>query len=76
MTTWIVAKPGVLGGKPCIRGTRVSVDFILDLVASGASVDSIVGAYPHLPAEGVHAALEYAAQALRSEHVWELDLSA
>ena len=49
----IVSVPSVLGGKPCIRGTRISVEFILELIASGASRDDIIRAWPNLTAEDV-----------------------
>jgi uncharacterized protein (DUF433 family) len=63
----IVSDPAVLGGKPCIKGTRISVEFILELLASGASRDEIVQAYPHLMAEDVEEALRYAAHFLDNE---------
>lgn len=52
----IVSDPAILGGKPCVKGTRISVEFILELLASGASREQIVGSYPHLTVEGVEAA--------------------
>jgi uncharacterized protein (DUF433 family) len=65
--TQIVSNPEILGGKPCIKGTRISVEFILELVASGGSVDDIVKAYPHLTKEGVQQAILYAAQFSKNE---------
>ncbi len=65
----IVSDPRILGGKPCIKGTRISVEFILDLVASGGSRDDILKAYPHLTQEDVEQAVRYAAEALRSDAV-------
>jgi uncharacterized protein (DUF433 family) len=56
MEPWIVTKPGILGGKPCIRGTRISVELILELLASGATREQILQAYPHIPPEGLAAA--------------------
>ncbi|MDX2055597.1 MAG: DUF433 domain-containing protein [Polyangiaceae bacterium] len=73
---WIVSDVGMLGGKPCIRGTRISVQFVLELLASGASQDEIRRKYPHLPAEGIAAAIQYAAQAMKNEVVWDVKLSA
>lgn len=73
---WIVTKPGVLGGKPCIRGTRISVELILELLASGASREDILRAYPHIPPEGLAAALQYAAEAMKNEVVWDFQISA
>ncbi len=65
----IESRPDVLGGKPCIKGTRISVEFILDLVASGASRDDIVRAYPHLSAVAVEEAVRYAAHFLKNDVV-------
>lgn len=45
--SWIACDRDILGGKPVIRGTRISMAFVLELVASGATVDDIVAAYPH-----------------------------
>jgi uncharacterized protein (DUF433 family) len=73
---WIISDPGILGGKPCIKGTRISVEFILELLASGATQPEILRAYPHLTAEQVTAAISYAARALKNEVVWDVKLSA
>jgi uncharacterized protein (DUF433 family) len=67
MFSRIVSDPAILGGKPCIRGTRISVEFILELFASGAARDEVIGAYPHLTAEDVEEALRYAARFLENE---------
>lgn len=61
----------ILGGKPCIQGTRISVDMILEWVASGASVYDIVKTYPHLKIEAVKEAVLYASRFLRNEVVIE-----
>lgn len=63
----ISCNPAVLGGKPCITGTRLSVEFIVELAASGASADQIVAAYTQLDREAVEQALRYAARFLRNE---------
>jgi uncharacterized protein (DUF433 family) len=76
MSEWIVSSPGVLGGKPCIRGTRLSVEHILELLASGATREDILRAYPHVTAEGLLAALQYAARSLKNEVVWDLKIPA
>ncbi len=73
---WIVSDPQILGGKPSIRGTRISVQFVLELLASGATQSEILETYPHVPAEGLAAAIQYAADALSGEHVWALRVSA
>jgi uncharacterized protein (DUF433 family) len=51
----------VMGGKPCIRGLRVTVGTIVGLIASGKSRERILEAYPYLEAEDIDAALDYAA---------------
>ena len=63
----ITSNPAVLGGKPCIKGTRISVEFVLELYASGAALDDILAAYPKLTVEGVQEALRYAARFLKNE---------
>jgi uncharacterized protein (DUF433 family) len=75
-TAWITSDPAILGGKPSIRGTRISVEFVLELLASGASQEQILATYPHLPAAGLTAAIEYAARALRNEVVWDVKTTA
>ncbi len=69
----ITIDPEILGGKPIIRGTRISVEFILELYASGASKNEILRSYPHLTEEDVHAALSYASRFLKNEIIVELD---
>ena len=66
---YITSDPSILGGKPCIQGTRISVAFILELFASGANHKEILQAYPHLPPEGIEEALSYAAYAFRNEYI-------
>ena len=51
----------VMGGKPCIRGTRVTVGTVVGLLAAGRSTEEILDAYPYLEMEDVRAALSYAA---------------
>ena len=74
MFAQIISDPAVLGGKPCIRGTRISVEFIVELVASGASREEIVRAYPHLSIEDVGVALRYAARFLKNEVIIESEV--
>ena len=50
----VTTNPKILGGKPIIKDTRISVEFILELLASGAAVKDIVEAYPHLSEEAVN----------------------
>lgn len=53
--------PNVMGGKPCIRGTRITVGLVVGLVAAGRTIDEVLAAYPDLTREDVAAALAYAA---------------
>ena len=64
----------VLGGKPCIRGTRITVQLVKELAQSGAAVDDILAAYPHLSAEAVREAMDYPLDKrtnFRSGAIWE-----
>lgn len=60
----ITVDPNVCGGRPCIRGLRVRVTDVLELLASGASRDEILEDYPYLEAEDIQASLEFAARQL------------
>ena len=57
----ITHDPAVMGGKPCIRGLRVTVGMILGLLAAGQTRERILQAYPYLESEDIDAALAYAA---------------
>lgn len=68
----IVLTRGVLGGKPRIAGSRMGVDFLLELLASGMSVEEIVKEYPHLSKQDVQSALRYARSAVSKEQIVSL----
>lgn len=72
----IVSNPQILGGKPCVRDTRLSVEFLLELSASGATQEQILAQYPQLTPDSLAAAFRYAADALKGEHTWELRITA
>jgi uncharacterized protein (DUF433 family) len=59
--------PKVLGGKPCIQGTRIAVELILEDLSDGMTIAQVLAAYDGLTEEDVRAALEYAADYLRQE---------
>ena len=59
----ITCDPAILGGKPCIRGTRLSVDFILELLASNATRAQIIERYPQLTEADIEQAIRFAADA-------------
>lgn len=68
----IVINNEVLAGKPIIRGTRISVEFILEMLSSGMSMEEIIMEYPHLRKEDILSALEYAVRMLKKEEVYYL----
>jgi len=76
MFTHIAYNPEILSGKPHIVGTRLSIEFILELFASGATRDEILKAYPQLTTEAVEEALKYAAQAVKNEVLLDVKVSA
>jgi uncharacterized protein (DUF433 family) len=57
----ITFDPNVMGGRPCIRGMRITVGTVVGLIASGATRREILADYPYLEAEDITAALSYAA---------------
>jgi uncharacterized protein (DUF433 family) len=57
----ITTNPGVMGGKPCLRGMRVTVGMLVGLVAAGKTVDEILKLYPYLEEDDIRQALAYAA---------------
>lgn len=59
----IVVDPAILTGKPVIKGTRLAVEFLLELLAEGWTREEILRNYPRLTAEDLQAALHYAAEA-------------
>ncbi len=61
----ISVDPAVCGGKPCIRGHRIWVSLILDLLASGLTTEDILEEYPQLTAEDIHACIAYASEMTR-----------
>ena len=61
----------ILGGKPCIRGMRISVDMILELLAKGASQQEILADYPELEADDLSAALFYAYRLIAGETIFD-----
>ena len=65
----ITCDPEVLGGKPAVKGTRISVELILEWLGSGASRDEIISKYPHLTVEDIEQATEFAAAAFRNDVV-------
>ena len=67
----IIAKPDILGGKPCVKNTRISVEFILELLASGASIPQIATSYPSLLPEAIKEAILYASHFMQNDIIIE-----
>jgi uncharacterized protein (DUF433 family) len=67
MTDLIECKPGVMLGKPVIRGTRITVQLVLEALAAGETLDQLLDSYPNVTREGLLAALAYAAQTLATQ---------
>ena len=68
----ITSDPQIMVGKPIIRGTRITVELILRKIAAGQTIDQILADYPHLTREGIVAALEFAADSVRFDHIYPL----
>ena len=68
----IAVDPAVLVGKPVIKGTRLAVEFVVELLAEGWTHDDVIRNYPQLTPDDLRAALHYAAAAVRQEHVYPL----
>ncbi len=68
----IVTDPAVMLGKPVIRGTRITVAFVVDLLAQGWSEDDILRNYPGVSREDILACLKYASEMLKAEKVYPL----
>jgi uncharacterized protein (DUF433 family) len=71
--TWqdrIVVDPDIMVGKPVVKGTRLTVEFIIDLLAEGWSEAEVIRNYPGLTDEDIRACLAYASARLQAEHVY------
>ena len=66
----IVIDPRVLVGKPVIKGTRLAVEFIVDLLARGWTTEQVLLEYDHITKDDIQACLAYASEMLRSERVY------
>ncbi len=67
-TEYIDSNPDVLLGKPIVKGTRISVDFILGLFSQGWSVEQVLSNYPNLSKQSIQAVFSYASDALQTEN--------
>ena len=70
----IVVDPKVLVGKPIIKGTRIAVEFIVELAAEGWTHQQILENYPQLTLDDIQAAFHYAAETMKQERVYPLSV--
>jgi uncharacterized protein (DUF433 family) len=68
----ITFDPNIMGGRACIRGMRITISLVVNLVANGMSVEEIIAAYPYLESEDINQALLYVAW-LAEETIYPLD---
>ena len=73
MTDRVEINPGVMQGKPVIRGTRIPIELLLRKLAEGATIESLLDAYPRLVADDIRAALDYAADTIAHETILALN---
>jgi uncharacterized protein (DUF433 family) len=71
LTERVEVNPKILGGKPVIKGTRVPVYLILELLSAGYDFKRIMEAYPTLKEEDIKAAVDYAAKIVKNEEAFE-----
>jgi uncharacterized protein (DUF433 family) len=76
LTDRIVTNPAVLVGKPVVKGTRLSVDFLLDLMAQGWPEAEILRNYPGLTRDDLLACIAYASERVREEKVYSFPAGA
>ncbi len=67
---YIEVNPRVMMGKPVIKGTRLTVELILESLSAGESTDNLLTSYPRLTKEAISAALAFAADALKGEKTY------
>lgn len=68
----IEVDPDVLTGKPVVKGTRISVELVMDLLSEAWTIEDILDNYPALEREDVYACLRYATETLKSERVYPI----
>lgn len=71
----IIVDPKIMVGKPIIKGTRITVELVLRLLAQGEKMDEILEAYPHLERRDICSVLEYAEEIVKEERIMPLKMS-
>ena len=67
---YIEVNPKIMMGKPVIKGTRITVELILEKLSAGETVENILEAHPHISKEQIQAAFAFAAQSLKGENIY------
>jgi uncharacterized protein (DUF433 family) len=73
MNSWIISDSKIMMGKPVVRGTRITVELILEKIAAGESIDQILKEHPKLTKEAIRAACAFAADALRADVIYPVE---
>ncbi len=68
----ILSDPNVMMGKPVVKGTRITVELILEKLGAGETIEQLLEAHPRLTREGILAALRFGAETMRSEVAYPL----
>lgn len=68
----IVRNKEIMMGKPCIKGTRITVELILEKMSQGASIEDLLNGYPHITKEDIFACVDYARAIMKHEDVIEV----
>jgi len=71
----IAVNPKIMGGKPTVKGTRITVEHLLKLLAQGLSPSEIIKEYPHLTKKDISAVLLYAAKVASEEEIYPITVS-
>ena len=69
---YIVSDPSIMMGKPVIAGTRITVEFILEKLAAGETIDQILEAYPRLSRDAIHEYLSFASEDLKADVIYPI----
>jgi uncharacterized protein (DUF433 family) len=74
--TFIESNPKIMMGKPVVKGTRITVELILEKIASGESFEQVIEAHPRLTVEAIRAAIAFAADNLRADVIYPTPVAA
>ena len=72
ISNYIEVNPKIMMGKPVIKGSRITVELILEKLSAGETIDNLILAHPHISIEQIHAALAFAAQSLKGENIYPI----